>query len=193
MNISTTGIPAGSISMVRTFIAIELSPAVRSEIGKIQPDLRQCRARLTLVNPEIIHITLKFLGEVSSEDLSTVTRALEKIRLEPFTINVSGVGVNNPRSPRVIWAGVDPIEPCKILNERIEAALEPLGFAREKRAYTPHATIARVREHDRSLEAAIGPHANREFGRCLIDRFSLKKSVLTPKGPVYETVAEVVW
>jgi RNA 2',3'-cyclic 3'-phosphodiesterase len=179
--------------MVRTFIALELSPEIRGEIGKIQADLRQCQAKLTLVDPELIHITLKFIGEVGDKDLEKVIRALEEVRSEPFTIGVSGVGVNNPRSPRVVWARIDPAEPCKTLNDRIEAALEPLGIAREKRPYTPHATIARVREHDRSLETVIAPHANRPFGECSIDRFSLKKSTLTPKGPVYETIREVVW
>ncbi|HTY15507.1 MAG TPA: RNA 2',3'-cyclic phosphodiesterase [Methanoregulaceae archaeon] len=179
--------------MVRTFIALDLSPSVREEIGKIQVDLRQCRAKLTLVNPEIIHITIKFLGEVDEKDIPGIIRALENVRPDPFTITVSGVGVNNPRSPRVVWARIDPVEACRALNDRIEAALEPLGFTRENRPYTPHATIARVRQHDRSLEAAIRPHVERPFGQCLIDRFSLKKSVLTPKGPVYETIKEVAW
>jgi RNA 2',3'-cyclic 3'-phosphodiesterase len=179
--------------MVRTFIALDLSPSIREEIGKIQDDLRQCRAKLTLVNPEIIHITVKFLGEVDEKDIPALVRALEEVRSGPFTIDVSGVGVNNPRSPRVVWARVDPVEVCRSLNDRIEAVLEPLGFPREKRPYTPHATIARVRQHDRSLETAIRPHAERPFGQCLIDRFSLKKSVLTPKGPVYETIKEVAW
>jgi RNA 2',3'-cyclic 3'-phosphodiesterase len=179
--------------MVRTFIALELSPEIRGEIGKIQADLGQCRAKLTLVKPEQIHITLKFLGEVEENDLAKVICALDEVQSEPFTIEVSGVGVNNPRSPRVVWARIDPAEPCKTLNDRIESALEPLGIAREKRAYTPHATIARVRQYDRTLETVIGPHANRPFGQCRIDRFLLKKSTLTPKGPVYETIREVVW
>ena len=138
--------------MVRTFIAIDLSPEVREEIGKIQADLRQCRAKLTLVNPEIIHITVKFLGEVDEKDIAVIARVLDEIHLEPFTIAVTGVGVNNPRSPRVIWADIAPAEACRTLNERVEAALAPLGFRRERRPYTPHATIARVSEHDRSLE-----------------------------------------
>jgi 2'-5' RNA ligase len=179
--------------LVRAFIALDLSPSVREEIGKIQTDLRQCRAKLTLVNPEIIHITVKFLGEVDEKDVPAIIRALEEVRLRPFTIDVSGVGVNNPHNPRVVWARIDPVEACRVLNDRIEAALGPLGFAREKRPYTPHATIARVRQHDRSLETAIRPHAGRPFGQCLIDRFSLKKSILTPKGPVYETIKEVAW
>ena len=184
--------PGIVIPMVRAFIALDLSPEIREEIGKIQADLRQCRAKLTLVNPDIIHITMKFLGEVDEKDIPAIIRALEDVRSEPFTIGVSGVGVNNPGSPRVVWARIDPVEACKALNDRIETALEPLGFAREKRPYTPHATIARVRQHDRSLDTAIRPHSERLFGRCTIDRFSLKKSVLTPKGPVYESIAEVV-
>ena len=184
--------PGTVIPMVRAFIALDLSSEIREEIGKIQADLRQCRAKLTLVNPEIIHITMKFLGEVDEKDIPAIIRALEDVRSEPFTIGVNGVGVNNPRSPRVVWARIDPVEGCKALNDRIETALEPLGFVREKRPYTPHATIARVRQHDRSLDTAIRPHSERPFGRCTIDRFSLKKSVLTPRGPVYETIAEVM-
>jgi len=179
--------------MVRTFIAIDLTPDIREEIGKIQADLRQCRAKLTIVNPAIIHITIKFLGEINELDIAAVSHALDEVRLEPFIITVSGVGMNNPRSPRVVWADIVPAEACKVLNRRVEEVLGPLGFRKEQRPYTPHATIARVREYDRSLGEAIRPHADRQFGQCRIDRFSLKKSVLTPKGPVYETIREVVW
>jgi RNA 2',3'-cyclic 3'-phosphodiesterase len=179
--------------MVRTFVAIDLSPEIRGEIGKVQAELRQCRAKLTLVDPGIVHITIKFLGEVDEQRLAFVSRALQEVHLPPFTIDIAGIGVNNPRRPRVIWAQVCETGQCKTLNERVESALEPLGFAREERPFTAHATIARVREYDQSLEQAIRPHASRQFGQCRISGFSLKKSTLTPKGPVYETIEEVAW
>jgi RNA 2',3'-cyclic 3'-phosphodiesterase len=179
--------------MVRTFVAVDLPGEIREEIRKIQQDLRQCRARLTLVDPGIIHITVKFLGEVDERDLEPVSRALKEIQIDPFSIDVTGIGVNNPRRPRVVWAHILDRGESAVLNEWVESALGPLGFPREDRVYTPHATIARVKEPDPSLMEAIRPHSHHPFGTCSISGFSLKKSTLTPKGPVYETIMEVVW
>jgi 2'-5' RNA ligase len=179
--------------MVRTFVAIDLTDEIRDEIRAAQQEIRQCRARLTLVDPGIIHITVKFLGEVDEGRIPSVSRALQEIKSEPFNIGVTGIGVNNPGRPRVVWANIRDHGECAALSGRVESALATLGFDREKRKYTPHATIARVREYDPSLLNAIRPYLSRSFGECSVGEFTLKKSTLTPKGPVYENIMEVTW
>ena len=76
---------------------------------------------------------------------------------------------------------------------QVEEALVPLGFTRETRRFTPHATVARVKSPDSSLFAAINQLDNREYGSCTISGLKLKKSTLTPQGPVYEDLLEVTW
>ncbi|HTY53445.1 MAG TPA: RNA 2',3'-cyclic phosphodiesterase, partial [Methanomicrobiales archaeon] len=92
--------------MVRTFIAIDLAPEVRERMKGPQEKLGASRARLTLVKPPAIHITLKFLGEVDEKTLARVKEALSAIRFPALWVSVGGVKGNPSRSPRVIWSGV---------------------------------------------------------------------------------------
>jgi 2'-5' RNA ligase len=177
--------------MVRTFIAIDLTPEVRERMSGPQGILAGCRARLTVVKPDAIHITLKFLGEIDEKTCERVQEVLSAIRFEPFEITLGGVRGNPPSSPRVIWSGVRDEGDCGRLFALVEEALLPLGIPRERRAYTPHATLARVKRFDPSLLPALKDLASIEFGSCPVMCIKLKKSTLTPSGPVYEDLMEV--
>lgn len=177
--------------MVRAFVAIELSDEVRAGLRAAQERLRMSAARLSLVDPALAHITLKFLGEVEEKQIAAVEDALRGVRGRRYPLTVGGVGGNNPRRPRVVWCAVDDGGETVRLSVRVEQALGPLGFPREKRAFTPHVTLARVKEFDLSLLEAIKDLAETGMGTCAIDRVVLKKSTLTPKGPIYETLLEV--
>ena len=156
-----------------------------------QGTLSGCRARLTLVKPDSIHITLKFLGEIDEKTLGRVREALSLIRFEPFEISVGGVKGNPPPAPRVIWSNVRDGGGCGRLFALVEEALAPLGIPKERRAYTPHATLARVKRFDPSLLPAVKDLASEEFGSCPVRCIKLKKSILTPTGPIYEDIMEV--
>ncbi|HMA05274.1 MAG TPA: RNA 2',3'-cyclic phosphodiesterase, partial [Methanomicrobiales archaeon] len=177
--------------MVRTFIAIDLTPEVRERMRDPQASLAGCRARLTLVKPPSIHITLKFLGEIDEKTLEKVKEALSRIRFEPFDISAGGVRGNPPQSPRVVWSEIRDEGGCGRLFDLIEEALSPLHIPRERRGYTPHATLARVKRFDPSLLPVLAGLAAEEFGSCPVRCFRLKKSTLTPGGPVYEDILEV--
>jgi len=177
--------------MVRTFIAIDLAPEVTERMRGPQGVLAGCRARLSVVKPGSIHITLKFLGEIDERTLGRVKEALSAIRFDPFEITVAGVKGNPPPSPRVIWCEVKDAGGCARLFELVERALAPLGIPREKRAYTPHATLARVKRFDPSLLPPLKSLASEEFGSCPVRCIKLKKSTLTPAGPIYEDILEV--
>ena len=177
--------------MVRTFIAIDLTPEVRERMRGPQGTLAGCKARLTVVKPASIHITLKFLGEIDEKTLGRVREALSAIRFEPFEISLCGVKGNPPSSPRVIWSEVRDAGGCGRLFALVEEALSPLGIQKEKRAYTPHATLARVKRFDPTLLPALRDLASEEFGSCPVRCIKLKKSTLAPAGPVYEDILEV--
>jgi len=177
--------------MVRTFIAIDLTPEVRERMGGPQERLAACRARLTLVKPASIHITLKFLGEIDEETLGKVKEALSGIRHEPFEVSIGRVKGNPPSSPRVVWAEVQDGGRCRRLFDLVEEALAPLGIPKERRPYTPHATLARVKRSDPSLVPLLKCLESEEFGSFTVSCIKLKKSTLTPQGPVYEDILEV--
>ena len=177
--------------MVRTFIAIDLTPEVRERMRGPQGILAGCQARLTVVKPDSIHITLKFLGEIDEKTLGRVREALSAIRFEPFEISVGGVKGNPPSAPRVIWSNVRDEGACGRLFALVEEALLPLGVPKENRAYTPHATLARVKRFDPSLLSPLKSLGSEEFGPCPVRCIKLKKSTLTPSGPVYEDIMEV--
>ena len=179
--------------MVRAFVALELSSEIRGQLAAAQDILRGCRARLTIVEPALIHITAKFLGEVPDENIPAVMDVLRTVRVPPFAVTARKITVNNPSRPHTVWCSISDDGGTARVFQQIEAALSPQGFARETRAFTPHATVARVKSPDPSLFAAISQLSDREYGSCTISGLKLKKSTLTPQGPVYEDLLEVAW
>ncbi|MDG6257014.1 MAG: RNA 2',3'-cyclic phosphodiesterase [Methanomicrobiaceae archaeon] len=179
--------------MTRVFIAIDLPQDIRERIAETQTVLARSGAKLTFVAPQHMHITLKFIGEVDDERLDDIQTALRGVSAAPYEIAVRGVGANNLRRPRVIWSMIEDAGRTGELNGAIEDVLAPLGIEREKRAYTAHITIARVRQFDPSLLGAMGQVAATDFGSFRADRCVLKKSTLTKQGPIYDDLMEVVW
>jgi 2'-5' RNA ligase len=179
--------------MVRAFIALELPQEIRDRLKGAQDVLRGCDARLTYVDPALIHITLKFLGEVPEPVIPRVKDALHDIPFHPFPVTVGAVTVNNPRRPFTVWSAISDSGKGAGLLSRVEDALAPLGIARETRGFTPHATLARVKSPDPSLLRVIRSLDAGTYGGCVIGGMKLKKSTLTPQGPVYEDLLEVAW
>jgi 2'-5' RNA ligase len=177
--------------MVRTFIAIELSEDIRSRIVDAQEPLRGPGSRLTFVAPPAAHITIKFLGDVDEETIPGVIEAIRSIRGTPFDITITGIGCNSRAKPRVIWGIVRDRGECADLARQVDEALAPLGFAKETRPFRPHVTLARVRECDARLVQRVQQVADTALGSVRVTALKLKKSTLTPKGPVYEDLAEV--
>ncbi len=179
--------------MVRTFIAVELTPEIRERLRSCQEILAKSKARLTMVEPGIIHITIKFLGEVPPHSVGAISLALNGVALEPFDLTLTGITANDMRRPRVVWAAVEDGGMLSRLHEGIEDVLSPLGIPNDDRQFRPHATIARVRTSDQSLIAQIRSVPAGPLGTCRVEGFVFKKSTLTPQGPVYENIMEVGW
>jgi len=179
--------------MVRVFIALELSDEIKNELAAVQQTLRGCRARLTFVEPKNIHIPAKFPGEGDAKKLKKVIEALKKITFSPFPVTAGRVTVNNPRRPHTVWCAIDDAGEGEKIFTLIEDALAPLGFSRETRRFTPHATVARVKSPDPSLFSVLKDLGRTGYGNCTIHGMVLKKSTLLPQGPVYEDLEVLNW
>ncbi len=179
--------------MIRTFIAVDLPDSFIDTIAKIQQELK---GNIKLVDPKQVHITMKFLGDVPEKKIPKIEDALSGVKSEPFTARVQGVGAfPKPGYARVIYIGADPAETFTKLYAEVESALTSLGFKREKRLFTPHATLARVKHNPEEarmrLRDTIEHLSDIEVGTMDVDTIKLKKSTLTPKGAIYETLKEV--
>jgi 2'-5' RNA ligase len=177
--------------MVRIFIAIDLPSPIRERIRECQVALSATEAKLTLVQADSAHITLKFIGEVDPSLTDPIISALDTIRFPAFDFEVRGIGANNLRSPRVIWGNIQDGGSCALLHRQLEEVLVPFGIPRENRAFTPHVTLARVRRPHPSLLPALRQLKEEYLGKGEARSIRLKKSTLLPSGPRYEDLYEV--
>jgi 2'-5' RNA ligase len=178
------------------FVAIEVEESVREKLVVIQEQLAKTGADLKLVEPENVHVTMKFLGEVPEEKTGAIADALKRAAAGTggFEAKVKGIDVfPGLNYIRVVWAGVaEGGEKFIELQRKIERELQPLGFRPEK-DFVPHLTLARVRTargRDR-LVAFVKEKEAEEFGATQVKAVELKQSTLTPSGPVYRTLARV--
>ena len=172
--------------MVRAFIAVEPSAEIRNAVSAEGQALRGA-GRLSFVSPNLMHITLKFLGEVSESQIPKITGVLDLLSASPYQLNVSGISTFG-RPPRVIKAEVHDGGATAALAADVELRLAKLGFPREDKPFSPHITLARVKEYSPALQPKIATIKERDFGTCEISSVLLKKSVLTPSGPIYTTL-----
>ncbi len=184
-------------------MAIDLPDQVRDRLGEVIARLsrRIAPGAVRWVRPDGIHLTLKFLGEVSTGSLSQVSDLLERAAQAhgPFEVCVAGLGCfPNPRRPRVVWVGVEePSGRLASLQQALEGQFERLGYRREGRSFSPHLTLGRVRE-GASADAvqAVGTCVALEpavdLGTMPVRAISLFRSDLRPSGAVYTRLAEIV-
>lgn len=149
---------------------------------------------LRLVDPNIVHITLKFLGDVDEAQLPEIITALDRLDCPSFDSRISGVDAfPGMKNPRIIWLGVAGDYSC--IHGQLESLLSEIGFKKEPRKFIPHATLARVtylsNPRKNELISAIDPLRDFDVGLMNVHTVKLKKSTLTPQGPIYETLHEV--
>ncbi len=177
--------------MVRTFVAIDLPEEIRERARESQEILRRSGGRLAIVDPANLHITVKFLGEVELARIEPIIEALRGASADPFEMTVGCAVCNPPRRPRVIWCDVTDAGESAALARQVDDLLAPLGFPRESRPFRPHVTLARVKAFHPSQCSQVECTPRELLGRCRVESIKLKKSTLTPRGPVYEDLLEV--
>jgi 2'-5' RNA ligase len=178
-------------NLVRAFLSIDIDDqALLSRVEQIQQKLDPQAAKMKLVEIDNIHFTLYFFGDTPIERIHKIKENLEMIKIVPFEITISGVGAfPNKRRPRVIWVGVTQNEQqVQDLKLEIDSLLKDIGYQPERRKYTPHATIARVRhvKDTGKIVNNLEELANESIGTMTVSGFNMMKSTLTPTGPVYD-------
>ena len=189
------------MEQIRSFIAIELPDEVKSALDQLQAQLKTGKQLpVKWVDPYNIHLTLKFLGNIDVNKVREITGAMEAAAqgVSPFKLEVKDLGVfPNLKRVRVVWVGVSgEVAQLSQLQQRIESNLSPLGFAPEPRSFTPHLTLARVRE-----QASLDEQQN--FGQLIastkfetvyefgVYSINLMKSQLTREGAIYSRISSV--
>jgi 2'-5' RNA ligase len=186
---------------IRSFIAIELPEEVKSGLRRLQAELKLPQhSFVKCVVPDGIHLTLKFLGNISPQKVAEITGVMEQASrgVSPFQLQITELGAfPNMRQPRVLWVGIKgELDKLKAWQKRIDDGLVPLGFAKESRPFTPHLTLARVRDN-------CSPEDRRGLGELVmktplevdyvlaVNSLNLMRSQLLPGGAVYSRLAEV--
>ncbi len=187
------------MEQVRCFIAIELPDGVKRGLRELQAQLKSGgQAPVKWADPDNIHLTLKFLGNVAADRMGEITAAMTKAvqGVSPFQLEVKELGVfPNPRRVQVIWVGVSgEVDKLAKLQQRLESNLAGLGFAPEGRRFTPHLTLARLRDQATPDERAkLGQLiADTEFDAAQsfpVEAVNLIKSQLTREGPIYTRIS----
>ncbi len=178
----------------RAFISADL-PTIPS-LEALTRDLREASRDLKVVAVDHLHLTLKFLGDTEEGLVPEIVSAMREASagIGPFTIRVRGTGgFPNLDRPSVLWVGIEGGDPLGRMAASLDADVAALGFERERRPWSPHVTVARVRgrrDLDRAL-AVVRAHADEVFAEVRIEDLRLKKSVLRPQGPEYTTVESV--
>tara|TARA_B100000315_G_scaffold97920_1_gene90053 strand:- start:128 stop:667 length:540 start_codon:yes stop_codon:yes gene_type:complete len=169
---------------VRTFVAIEVNDQdVLNSIHKIQTELNIKAKPVELRN---MHFTVQFLGEVSEEMVKKISGALNSIEFSAFSISFACIGVfPKPSFPRVIWIGTnDGVDELEKLAEMIRSKLSQLGFSPDKK-FKSHVTIFRVKNKLEGVSDKLEKFSSCYFGKQMVSEIKLKKSELTPNGPIY--------
>lgn len=182
--------------LTRTFIAVDIdNPEIIARIQEIQRELRESGIVSKDVEPENLHITLWFLGELPENKLRIVLDEVSKIRFNSFELKIENVGYF-PGGNRinVIWLKAE--DQTNTLNHILDQLISNLGqkgFKYDERGFTPHLTIARVKyiqDKDRALKK-LEKLRSIHLGYQIIDSVKVKKSVLTSKGPIYSDLLVV--
>jgi 2'-5' RNA ligase len=187
---------------MRLFVGVELDEAVRRRTARLAEALRtdlerthQFHARW--IDPANLHLTLAFIGEVDEETGESMRAALERpFALSSFDVHLGGFGAFPPSgAPRVVWLGVNSgAAPLGQLHQEVEARLQPIGYAPERRPYSAHLTLARVKDVPRGRYGAIRgtlKESPADAGSFVAGHVTLFRSRLSPKGANHEALLRV--
>jgi 2'-5' RNA ligase len=181
--------------LLRSFVAVEIPAAIRAAIARSTDGLQKSLPRplVRWVAAQNLHLTLKFLGDVSPANLEKLAEALkvEADRLAGFELSVGRLGAfPTPRRPRVIWIGIEAPAALAALQRAVEGAAARMGYPPEERPFTPHLTVGRVGQNASAADLArirtaiegtvVGP-----LGTARVDAFHIFKSDLQSTGSVY--------
>jgi 2'-5' RNA ligase len=182
---------------MRVFIAIDIEKDILGEIARLQDKLQSAidyKRGVKWVDPEGMHLTLKFLGEIRDDQVSEICDELEAAAAghKAFDLGIETVGSFGGGSPRVLWVGTGAGSvSLEHLQKDIDKRLSKIGWAKEKRRFAGHLTLCRIRDGrvGNELKIAIDEYRGTKFGQSFIESVKLYQSNLTPDGAVYTVLA----
>ncbi|PIQ90845.1 MAG: RNA 2',3'-cyclic phosphodiesterase [Candidatus Omnitrophica bacterium CG11_big_fil_rev_8_21_14_0_20_41_12] len=184
---------------MRAFIAIDLPPQIKDAISKTQDKFKNALPKISWVKPVNLHLTLKFLGEISPKQLDLINQIIDKIcsKANNFKIRLEAMDLlPDIARARIIWIGTEKIEAqLQQIVEELETKLSQLGIPKEKRHFCAHITIGRIKTHiaPSILEETLGKLKNgllREKLKFAAEKITLFQSTLGPAGPDYAVLKE---
>lgn len=187
--------------MLRAFIALDLPDGIRHYLRTISATMQERLAGMPIgwMPVENIHLTLKFLGNISEQNADNIGRILDDLapKFSPLELSVGGVGAfPNPKRARVLWVGVAAAEALLDLQQEIERGCQSLGYPAERRPFSAHLTLGRVQRdasHKEVQQIARGLQTQ-DFDRrerVFVDELALFRSELSPEGAVYSALHSV--
>jgi RNA 2',3'-cyclic 3'-phosphodiesterase len=186
---------------MRLFVALDIDDAIRETLIRFVDGMRGFSPEARWVNPELLHVTLKFIGEKTEAEMEKIKQSLHGIEAQGFEMSFRGYGFSpGPRAPRVFWVGIEAGEKLTALAATVDKALAQLGISKEEHPFNPHLTLARRaggsgsphnRKEDqpnsgfKKLQEKLAALPVIEFGAMKARDFFLYQSKLSPKGSTY--------
>lgn len=182
------------MSQIRAFLAIDLDDDLKPKINKIIREFKQIDANIKYVDLQNLHFTLKFFGDIDTEGIDVLAERIENVvnDFDSFNIKIKGCGAfPNKNRIKVIWVGLDEDKILKDLHDKLDKQFNSLGFDLDKK-FSSHLTIGRMRsaKGKEKVKNTIESFDNVDIGSMEVTRIVLKKSTLTPSGPIYEDLIE---
>lgn len=180
--------------MFRGFVAVDTK--IPASVVEFYEKIKALETNIKLVEVQNLHLTLKFLGNTEEKHVGEIKEIIKSAvaGISPFDIRFEGAGAfPNLNYMNVVWVGIKDSDILAKIAESIDMNTEILGYEREKRGFSPHLTIARVKDRKgkESLRKLIKEYEDYKFGEQTVNSICLKKSVLTPNGPIYSTLEEI--
>jgi 2'-5' RNA ligase len=177
---------------IRCFLAFELPEDIKAIVTRVSGEIRKSSLDVRWVRPEFIHLTVVFMGDIESEQVSVMGEPLRVVCLDhsPFTISLKPMGCfPNSRNPRVIWLGIDgDLDRMSRFRDDLQQALSPFGVKEEERAFRPHLTLGRFKKPGKrqmELEQLLAKYHDLSSPACTLGELVLFRSDLKPGGAVY--------
>ena len=177
---------------IRSFLAIELDEELVPKILDVQKEFKKTNANIKYVPSQNMHFTLKFFGNIDLDMVEDISSAVEKVikNYSSFELNIKKCGCfPNKNVIKVLWLGLEEGSPIKGLQKDLDKEFKKLGFKKEKN-FISHLTIGRVKgpKNKKEIRETIEKLEDIEIGQMKVSKICLKKSTLTPQGPIYEDI-----
>jgi 2'-5' RNA ligase len=180
------------MSQIRAFLAVDVDEDLKAQMYKIIKEFKQIDARIKYVELENFHLTLKFFGDIDTEGIDLLSSKIESVvsNFDSFKIRIKGCGAfPNTNRIKVIWFGLDEDEIVKKLHDELDKEFVKLGFEKDRK-FSTHLTIGRMKsaKGKNEVKSKLEEFRDVEIGEMEVDRIILKKSTLTPQGPIYDDI-----